>query len=211
MTVKLDVSGMFFGIEVDFVAGETIRDLLLRVQALTNAPGYDLNKPKIEFLEEPFDHGEFQLDGITVTHRNRSGLSRQVKTDKLTGMIIVNEAGEAVRRTYQGGIYHFSDDSAKVDADRPTQGLRAVDPNKPFVSAWQYYVYDIDGVDLARKRPVGGDPILREIVPYSRRKPVDIIEDGQTIVWRLITIFVRPTHADRSDYNIATRDKTPLV
>jgi hypothetical protein len=210
MAVKLDIAGMFFEIEVPFVENETIRDLHLRVQKLTNESEYPVDKARIEFLEEPFANGEFQLDGITVTHRNQSGKSRQMMTDT-DGQIIVDGAGEPVRRLYQAGIYHFSDDGVSVNPTRPTEGLRAVDPNRPIVSAWQYYIYDADGVDLARKRPVGVDPAVREIVPYSRRRPVDIIQDGQTIVWRLITIFVRPTHADRSDYNIATRDRVKLA
>jgi hypothetical protein len=210
MTVKLDVAGMFFGIEVPFVENESIRDLHLRIQNLTNAPGYPTNLARIEFLEEPFSNGEFQVDGITITHRNQSGKSRQMMTDA-NGNPVVNGAGEPVRRIYQAGIYHFSDDSVAPEARRPTEGLRAVDPNKAFISAWQYYVYNADGVELARRRPDGSAPIVREIVPYSRRRAADIIQDGQTIVWRLITIFVRPTHADRSDYNISTRDRIKLA
>lgn len=203
MTVTLDITGMYFNIEVPFVPNETIRGLMLRVQTITGAPGYDPAKPIVEFFEEPFSAGQFTLDGVTVIHRLGSAKSRQNVRDA-AGTIIG-------QRQYQGGIYHFSDDSVSVNPSRPLEGLRAADPNKAFISSWQYYVYNQDGTEIVRRRPGTMPSPDREIVPYSRNNPADIIQDGQTIVWRLITIFTRASHGSRADVNISTRDSTRLA
>lgn len=207
MAVHVDIAGIYFGIDVPFVEGETIRDLMLRIQTLTGAPDYP--HPRAEFFEDMFSKGGFTLDGVTITHRKNSAKSRQNVRD---------DSGQIVgRRQYDNGIYHFSDDSI-LPSDVLLAPLSPADPNKAFVSAWQYYVYDADGRDLARIRGIaneeglpGGKEVDREIIPYGDKSTTALVQDGYTIVWRLVTIFVRPTHAGRNDINFATKNSVKLA
>lgn len=204
MTVRVDFAGLYFSIEVPFVQNETIRGLLLRIQTITGAPGYV--GPRAEFYEEEYSADGLTLDGVTITHRNGSAKSRQ---------LVKNAAGQLVgKRQYDNGIYHFSDDSVGIDAANPLRPLRPADPNKAFVSAWQYYVYDEQGRDLARLRPTPPGTAMdpdREIVPFSDPSTIPLVMDGYTIVWRLVTIFVRPTHADRGDLRFSIKNTVKLA
>lgn len=195
--VVLDIAGMYFSIEMDFVADESIKDLMVRVQAETSAAGYPAHLPQIRFTDELGTTDAF-LDSVTVIHRGGSAKSRQNVRAVVGGPIIG-------RRQYPDGIYHFSDDAVRLDPADALAPLKAADPNKAFVSAWQYYVYDRNGVENARIRPTGPQDPQREIVPYGRRSLADLVKPGQTIVWRAVTIFVRPTHCSLNEVGISTR------
>ena len=205
MPITLDIAGLFFSETVDYLEGDTIRDVVNRVQAKTAASGYA--GPRLEVTEEAYSGGGFTVNSITVTHKNNSAVSRQILKDS-SGQVIVGGDGQPLRRQYENGIYHFSDDAVSLNTNDLTSPLLAADPNKPVVFAWQYYVYDTEFRDVARAR---AGNVAREIVPYSAEKTKSEIADGYTIVWRLVGIFVRPTHADRGDIRISTRGHAKLA
>jgi hypothetical protein len=180
MKIKLDVAGMYFGIEVDVPTNATIKDVM--DAAVIKTAGAKGSNPTFEYSSEALTTGNLGVNSITITHRGKSAKSRQTVGATPSG------------RTYPNGIYHFSDDGfMEPAAGKP---LKPIDPNKAFVGAWQYYVYDTTGRDLAR---AAGAPI-RRIVPFDTPSPNGyVLSDGYTVVWRLVTIFVRSTHDDRGE------------
>ena len=102
--------------------------------------------------------------------------------------------GQSVNRSYDAGRYAYADDPVKpvtVEAsDDPTVKIprlaRADGRDLPFVLAWQYYLYDAEGRDLAR-----ASGTTRTIEAASTR----LLDADVTIVWRLIAIMLKPTEA----------------
>jgi hypothetical protein len=186
--VKLDIAGMYFGLNVDVMEGATVKDVMdAAVAATANNAGTRL--PTFLYSAETV-LGKLTVNTITVVHRENSAKSRQAP-----------EAGSNPRH-YPNGVYSYSDDSVILK----NNGLRALDPNRSFVLAWQYYVYDGEGIDLARMR--GGS--TRKVVSFAEtvNKGYDL-KDGYSVVWRLIAIFTRPTHDDLSE--IANNEETVIA
>lgn len=175
--VKLDIAGMYFGEEilVEITPDTTVKDVM--DAAVLQTAGNTGSKPTFSYSDEDVE-GKRTVNTITVVHRGGSAKSRQAPP------------GSPNPRTYPNGVYSYSDDSVFIRE----MGLRALDPNKAFVLAWQYYVYDETGVDLARMRYGAGS---RAVVPFGQTADKGyVLEDGYTVVWRLVAIFVRPTHHD---------------
>lgn len=212
MGITVDVAGMYFSETVDYVQDDTIRDVLLRVQQKTNAPEH--LGAKFSFTGEDFSIPPFKtIQSVTVIHNDESAISRQIVLDE--NLEPKRDAiGEFVRRQYPKGIYHFSDDNfLSTGKGKDTDPLNPLDPNKAFVSAWQYYIYDKNGTDLARKPRKNTDlpEEYRAIIPYDAKGKI-ILEDGYKIVLRLVTIFVRPTHDDKKQLkNTLEKAKSNLV
>ena len=120
----------------------------------------------LNFTTEILDGQEY-IDCISVHHFDRAE-SRQDKT-----------------RKYDPGIYKYSDDEVYF---LPNGNLAPRDPMKSFVLSWQYYCYDIDGRDISR----GQAETDRKVVPFS----VSTVGDTRLLVWRLVAIFLRPSHGD---------------
>ncbi len=164
--VKLDIAGMYFSFEASVAAGACVKDVMDDVAVKTRAPGYE--GPRFRYTTETI--GTFlSLNGIRIDHVNGSAVSRQDAT-----------------RVYPDGIYRYDDDAV----DFKNGLLVGTDPTKNYVLAWQFYVYDKNGVEHARK-----DGAKRSIVSFAEKDPAKMgyaLEDGSTVVWRLVAIFYKP-------------------
>jgi hypothetical protein len=175
MKITLDIAGFYYDTDVDVPEGSTIKDVMTAAKNLGVLPC----GAKLDFSDEPFPtingtaRAGNQVDRITITHSNDSAKSRQKSVP---------------RRVYPDGIYSFVDDAT---IDEVTGKFRSLDPNKHFVHAWQYYLYDTEFRDLARAR---AGNVYRAIVGYD--SPDQQLEEGYTIVWRLVTIMVGPNVHD---------------
>jgi len=169
--VKLDIAGMYFSFEASVAAGACVKDVMDDVAVKTRAPGYE--GPRFRYSTETI--GTFlSLNGIRIDHENGSAKSRQTLSD------------QPVARVYPDGIYRYDDDAV----DFKNGLLVGTDPTKNYVLAWQYYVYDKNGVEHARK-----DGASRRIVSFAEKDPAKmgyVLEDGSTVVWRLVAIFYKP-------------------
>jgi hypothetical protein len=186
--VTLDIAGMYFSESVTVPEGATIKDLMDAVVTKTNPP-LGNNKASFNYRSEKFDDDSKQINTITITHRGGSAKSRQTK------------GGQGTGRTYPNGIYSYTDDAVKELL--PNKPLRAANPNQNAILAWQYYVYDAEGRDLARAAGAS-----RKIVPFDA-PPSDggySLGEGYTVVWRLITICVRSTHGDLGELTASLAD-----
>lgn len=144
-----------------------MKDVLDDVAVKTRAPGYV--GPRFRYSNETI--GTFlSIDGVRVDHVDGSAKSRQNPS-----------------RIYPKGIYRYNDDAV----DFNDKGLLVgTDPTKNYVLAWQYYVYDAKGVEHSRK-----DGVTRNIVSFAERDPAKMgykLEEGSTVVLRLIAIFYKP-------------------
>ena len=179
MRVTLDIAGFYYRQQVELPDDDvvnSVKDVMIAAQALGGTPS-------LSFAGEIIDGREF-LDNITVTHRGNSAVSGQTLND-----------ATADQRIYDDGAYAAADDFVifgSVDRPDGTTLKRLISPEgKRIVSAWQYYVYDAQFVDLNRR---GG---TRRVVPYS--VPLDVgdelrgIRDGDTVVWRRISSCLGPT------------------
>lgn len=195
MKVKLDIAGMYFGTEVDVPTGSTIKTVMdAAMEKTKNNAG--TNEATFMYQSEPNTSAVGFLNTITVIHRGNSAKSRQKTIDPATG-----NPDDTRTRTYPNGVYSFADDNFLPG--RAGQPLHPLDANKAFVSAWQYYVYDETGGDLARKP--GTTP--RTIVPYTEV----VVKENYTVVWRLVTIFVRSTHGDAGEISKKYTETTTKI
>lgn len=95
-------------------------------------------------------------------------------------------SGQSSTRKYEAGRYAYPDDPVGLrEIDNTTRLVRTDGRDLPYVLAWQYYLYDNEGRDLARKM----GSTVRKVEPVSQK----ILDIDVTIVWRLIAIFVKPT------------------
>lgn len=184
ITVTLDIAGFYYGEEIEVpYEGKliSVKDVMLAARKRTSFP-------KLEFTGEVLPVGAKQkefCDTIIVVHQGGTAKSRQ-----------------GGGRSYDDGTYLAADDPVFFTKDR------LVSPEgKSIVSAWQYYVYDTDFVDLNRRfaaQEKAKKPSLpkgyRVVVPYSI--PFEVtdatgelrgIKPGDTIVWRRVSICLAPT------------------
>ncbi|MEL6621989.1 MAG: hypothetical protein AAFQ11_03850, partial [Pseudomonadota bacterium] len=68
------------------------------------------------------------------------------------------------------------------------------DPNKATVTAWQYYIYDRTFVD---KNRANAGP-RRSVRAFTESKIDYPLENGDTVVWRLITLILKPNSGMQS-------------
>ncbi|MCE2892409.1 MAG: hypothetical protein O9270_18615 [Aquidulcibacter sp.] len=164
--IKLDIAGMYFSFEANVAAGACVKDVMDDVAVKTRAPDY--KGPRFRYTTETI--GTFlSLNGIRIDHENGSAVSRQDAT-----------------RVYPDGIYRYDDDAV----DFKNGLLVGTDPTKNYVLAWQFYVYDKNGVEHARTNGT-----KRSIISFAEKNPAKmgyVLEDGSTVVWRLVAIFYKP-------------------
>ncbi len=178
--VTLDIAGMYFDHTVAIHENSTVKNLMDKVkQETSNSP----RGARFDYLPEPLGKNN-QVNSITVEHRNGSAESRQTRHKS------------EQKRFYSDGIYSFADDMVVINGK-----VLSVDPNKSSVSAWQYYVYDKHGNEQARNNKDGRSGIARKIVAFDA-SPTEggyELKEGSCVVWRLVTIFVRPSHSALSE------------
>jgi hypothetical protein len=157
--VTIDIAGMYYRRSIDVPKGSTIKEIMeaLKVSDQT-ATDFQLDYSTEKYAEREF------IDGISVRHL-QPAVSRQDST-----------------RTYDAGLYEYYDDGVTVQDGRFVPS----DPNKSYVLAWQYYVYDANGRDRDRANVNS----TRTVVPFSEQK----INDVSLIVWRLVAIFLKPSY-----------------
>ncbi|MEO0938943.1 MAG: hypothetical protein AAFY38_12390 [Pseudomonadota bacterium] len=186
--VTLDIAGFYFSKTVHLPEGSTVEDLMKEVKKTTSS-----QTPSLDFDTETILGRRF-VDSITIEHSEATAQSRQ--KDKTTGV--------QRPRVYPAGTYSNADEAVRFKDNDPDKPLIAVDRNKTGVMAWQYYVYDADGVDVNRK----SGP--RRIVPFSDpfttvdadgNEQIRGLKKNDTVVWRLIMIRTRP--------DTGVRDKEP--
>jgi hypothetical protein len=176
ISVTIDVAGFYFEQSVMVPEDSSILDVMEAVKRQTS-----LNRtgPRFDYSVEGQSQDNLFLDGIRVTHRNGSALTRQQRPNP---------------RPYEDGVYEFYDDDVEEDNGR----LRPRNPtSRFFVNAWQYYVYNAQRVDLGRLQATQ-NPTDRKIIALSRKPSAGGIQLGDNflIVWRLIAIALRPTYGD---------------
>jgi hypothetical protein len=170
--VFLDIAGLYYSTEVNVPEGATVKDVLDAARGKPNHLGAILDYAQEENAASV--DARFTVDSITIYHNENSAVSRQDSVNP---------------RKYPRGVYQFKDDGTFASGL-----LASTDPNKNFVHAWQYYVYDKNFVDQSRKNGGGYGSVERMIVGYSVKtnKGYELTE-GSTVVWRLVTILVGPT------------------
>lgn len=174
ISVTVDVAGFYFEETVVVDEGSSIRDVMEAVKQQTAARR---SGAKLDYSDEGDSPDNLFLDGIRITHRNGSAMSRQNRPNP---------------RAYPDGVYEFYDD----DVDERDGRLFPRNVNgRFFVNAWQYYVYDEQRRDLGRLQ-AGQSPTDRKIIAYSRSPSRGGIQLGNNylIVWRLIAIALQPTY-----------------
>lgn len=192
--VKIDVAGFYYrGTEIEIPVNSSVLDAcnVARAEDVKNALAGNDN-PVFDFSIEKAPPGGakgFFINEISILH-SKKPVSGQRKT-----------AGkDTVGRQYEAGRYAYADDPVAiatvenedksatvttVAVDEPTRLVRNDGVDLPYVLAWQYYLYDAQGRDLARR----DEKTVRVIEPASTKK----LEHDVTIVWRLIAIFLKPT------------------
>ena len=177
--VSLDVAGMYYQREdIHMPSNCSIKEVMMEARRLdladpnTTRPIFDfsgsLGAGRREFLNE-----------IKIIHRTPAK-SRQIAEP---------------RREYAAGTYVGKDSSGTLSPD--SKRFVSYNPDNRFIFSWQYYVYDSNFVD--KNRLLKGS-LERKVIPYSQKPSENgqTLADGDTIVWRLVTIFIRPLLDDAS-------------
>ncbi|MEO0617735.1 MAG: hypothetical protein AAFZ01_00465 [Pseudomonadota bacterium] len=180
--VNLDVTGMFYRRDSITVKDDaTVFDVMDAAVKLNPTAGP--REALIEFNREAMPEDAKFLNSIKITHRGGSAASRQT-------------LGAAKPRVYPDGVFSAEDEPIipnaagyLVPAVRLPDGSLVEDPSKSTVTAWQYYIYDNAFVDKNRAAAKGGQE--RKIVPFTESKRDYPLENGDTIVWRLVTLVLR--------------------
>lgn len=172
-TVRIDVAGFYYGRDVEVREGATVEEAM---QAASNLPGL----PFLNYTTEEIN-GRVFLDAILITHGTGTAKSRQS-----------DDSGTppASPRIYEPGIYSAADDAVDFTEVNGTPRLVAFDQNKTKVEAWQYYVYDKHSVDI--NRAFGPRKVVPFTEPFTAGAEQRGLKDGDTVVWRQVTICTRP-------------------
>jgi len=173
--VKLEITGFFYRQEVLVPDGaNTVKEVMDAAEELTGFP---------KLVVIPEANGGF-LKTLIVSHAGSSAGSGQTQGD-----------GSPISRTYPDGVYVGEDDKVSFSENEQNPILVSEDGLSQ-VRAWQYYVYDANSVDLNRQAG------SRRIVPYTNPFPSAeaprAFVDGDTVVWRQVTISVAPTFGTNS-------------
>lgn len=174
--VNLEITGFYYRrvVLVDDAA-TTVKSVMDAAEALTGFP---------KLVVIPEAQGGF-VKTLLVSHDPASAVSGQTQGD-----------GSAVNRIYPAGVYVGQDDPVERSIDE-TNPILTSPTGLTQVRAWQYYVYDERSVDINRLQGP------RRIVPYTGPFPSDVsprpFQDGDTVVWRQVTISVAPTFGSESN------------
>lgn len=172
MDVEVDVTGFYYRRNVslpDDNTTKTVKDAMIAAKALGGFPALD-------FTGETLNNREF-ISNIIVTHSGDTAISGQT-------------LGSENPRIYEDGVYNAGDDF--VIFGQVGGVPRLVSPEgKRIISAWQYYVYDSNSVDLNRAN--GPRRVVPYSEPFSAGAAIRGLQDGDTVVWRRVSICVAPT------------------
>ncbi|MEO1528291.1 MAG: hypothetical protein AAFX06_22950 [Planctomycetota bacterium] len=161
--INLDITGFYYRIPVEPSGITTVLDLLNAARG-SRAPNGGVLDFRLDFS------GEF-IETIAVEYDDRSNPeSRQ------------ENLSSAFPKRRPQGLYSFTD-----DVTDPAN--RIVNPGRvPGLHAWQYYIFDAGNQLRSRFGPSGE----RGIAPVvnSDQPPFGVaLNDGDTVVWRLVGIF----------------------
>ena len=179
MIVNLEITGFYYREKIDVPCSGPF----VSVKALMEEAVKKTTFPKLQFTSETLGKKEF-LDTIIVEHDDTSAKSGQT-------------IGSANPRLYPAGIYLANDDPVFFGSVNGVR--RLVSPEgKKIISAWQYYVYDKNGVDLNRTSgPRRVVPFADDFTIESGTPPTETkrgLEPDDTVVWRRVSICVEPTN-----------------
>lgn len=180
ITVHVDVAGFYYRGTVDkksvvIPKGASVLDAMSKARA-DNIAAFRSGKqgPILDFSIEKGPSKGLFVNEISILHLQKA-VSRQSR-----------------ERSYPPGRYAYADDPIKLGDDPDVAGkkrLRRSDGSElPYVLAWQYYLYDSDGRDLARKPPATSRTVVAAFEQF--------LHENVTIVWRLIAIFLEPSEPD---------------
>lgn len=188
VNVNLDIAGFYFRQDkVSVPEGATVQALMEKVKAATkNAPPgtarFSFDTETLTVIENGEERTREFLDSISVTHQGGTAIS-----------------GQNSKRVYDDGIYAAADEKVLLGKGGLDSPLIAAARNATGILAWQFYIYDKNFVDLNRKGLNGsGQP--RKVVPFTEQfSRIDEdgnrlygLQQGDTVVWRLIQIRTRP-------------------
>jgi hypothetical protein len=182
ISVSLDIAGFYYfrgGIAMPNNA--TIRDVMDEARRLDlSAYAARQTTPVLDYKtslsNEPY------IDSITV-HHIAPAVSRQ------------RRAG-GVPREYEPGEYTFrSDGVISTGGTVPLKPYVAVNIvgeqiTRPVTATWQYYLYDANGVEEARRYKTSDERVK---IPFSKLDRSNALSEGCTIVWRAVVIMIAPT------------------
>ncbi len=179
MKINLDIAGMYYSRHAITVpVGSTVKDVMLEAVRLdTTSPNR-----RLSFTGETSPNGQEYLSSIEIAH------------------LVPAESRQLSGRLYPVGRYVGRDTpvsfvQSSVTGSSPV--ISADDGSLRSVLAWQYYVYDKNFVDKNRRAGKSSAKdkasMGRSIIPYNTADEQNALEEGDTIVWRLVVIFIKPT------------------
>jgi hypothetical protein len=179
ITVNIDVAGFYYRAKGDLTQGVKLPRGASVLDAMAATRARDMKAhmkggtgPILDFSVEIGPTPGLFINEISVLHMTPA-TSRQE-----------SQPAGAPRRSYEAGRYAYADDPVDFDAVN-NRLVRNDAVDLPYVLAWQYYLYDRDGRDLARVPKATN----RKVVPASEAE----LDQDVTIVWRLIAIFLKPS------------------
>lgn len=173
--IRLEVTGFYYARDLEI--GDNVTKVEEVMDIATRLEGF----PKLGFVPEPVrNNGKQFIKTIFVNHDDTSAKSGQ----KLSPTVDVD-------RTYPAGLYVGEDDAVSVKPGANPILIPRDDTLKQ-VKAWQYYVYEDACVDLNRKN--GARVILPFNEPFPSAQNPRAFKTGDVIVWRQVTIAVKPTY-----------------
>jgi hypothetical protein len=181
--VNLDIAGFYYQREnIEVPHDATIKDIMQKAVDLDIS---EKRKMRLDFQGSTRTKGDEFLTRLSVTHFQEAQSRQRVLDDK----------NNKILRYYEAGLYIGIDDDVmlppQMTSSPKVNGLIPVDPMLKQVKAWQYYVYSRTFVDKNRALGGGGaSSPHRMIIPFSSKNQP--LEDKDTIVWRLVTIAVKP-------------------
>jgi hypothetical protein len=180
MTYSVDIAGFYYKrSDIRLADSVTVKEIMQEASRLDMIDRQSGGRnPVLQFMVEGSNTGF--ISTISVHHIDRA-ISRQKPSGEPTGY---------PARSYPDGEYVFSDDPVKKTKDSAgNHYFLATDlsgnPNgAAFVRTWQYYLYDQNGVDLAR-----AESKERTVEPFGSK----IVPPNTTVVWRVVLIGVAPS------------------
>jgi hypothetical protein len=172
MKINLDITGMYYGIEVNVTDNATVLDVMKMARGRRAANGGVLDY-KVETVIDPKTGLPRQfIDEITVDYDAQSApSSRQYGPHRTAG----DERAK--------GLYKYND-----NISNPAYVIPGGDPRiVSFRLVWQYYIMDNNG--QLRNGKIDG---FRQIVAASESNRPDggvKLQDHDRIVWRAVAIF----------------------
>lgn len=171
--VTLDVAGFYFNEKVTVARDATVETVMEAVRLKTR-----MSSKRFQYetkMKENFETKEVDLfvNRISIEYAD----AKKPPKSRQTGI------------AKDLGTYAFSDSDLDSYRSSNSSDVYLI---KNLLLAWQYYVYDKEGVDYARSRK---GALNRKIVSFTRSSRDEGVpfEDGDTVVWRLVAILAGPT------------------